>query len=184
MALVATDAKATTVQRFTLEQLVATAEHIFVGRCHSTSTQNNDELLYTRYVFTVEEMLKGGTAEQVTFSLQGGKSGRSTYHLVGMPTFVPNEDVVLFLTGPDALGNPWPVGLAQGKFRIEIEEVSGRRMVFRQLPQISLYDAVGSAKKSPKPVPLPGIVAAEDRLPLTVFLDSVRALTTKVHDVR
>ena len=36
----------------------------------------------------------------------------------GIPEFGVDEEVVLFLTGPDLHGSPWPLGLGQGCYRV------------------------------------------------------------------
>ena len=147
------------------------AERIFVDRCEAASTLKLHGLICTRYEFAVDEMLKGEKADRIVVNLQGGRSKESDFRLVGMPVFLPRERIVLFLTVPDAAGNPWPVGLAQGKFRIESDPShNGEPGVYQSLPGLFLYTSEtgsGSAKASNP---------NGDGHPLTEFLSSIRRL--------
>lgn len=81
----------------------------------------------------VEEYLKGNLGDEVTFKVPGGQMGPYRSFMVGAPTFVEGDEVVVFLNvqGPTV---PWISGLNQGVFRVA-ENTSGVKMV---LPGISL----------------------------------------------
>ena len=86
-----------------------------------------------------------------------------------MPAFVPSEEFILFLTAENRPGHAWPVGLGQGKFRIERSGAAKQARVYQDLDGLSIYDPTAA-----KPVP-PG-PAAQQGLPLDQFLGQVRAL--------
>jgi hypothetical protein len=81
----------------------------------------------------VEEYLKGNLGDEVTFKVPGGQMGPYRSFMVGAPTFVEGDEVVVFLNaqGPTI---PWISGLNQGVFRVA-ENTTGVKMV---LPGISL----------------------------------------------
>ena len=71
---------ATTLQRFDLAQLTDNATQIFVGRCHSAKTEIESEQVYTHYLFSVEQMIKGDPAQEVHVHLLGGEVSRGSTH--------------------------------------------------------------------------------------------------------
>jgi len=159
--------EAATVQRFDLEALAANAERIFVGRCQRASAELIDGSISTRYLFTIDDRLKGAADTHVELVLPGGKFQGVLSHIPGMPFFVPGEEVILFLSGENQRGSPWPIGLGQGKFRIERTAAKPAR-VFQELEGLSFYPA-GAAKRSPSQPSLQG-------LELETFLAQLRPL--------
>ncbi|MBT4504020.1 MAG: hypothetical protein HOC74_40190 [Gemmatimonadetes bacterium] len=159
--------EAATVQRFDLEALATNAERVFVGRCQRTSAELIDGNISTRYLFTVYDVLKGATDTHVELVLPGGKYQGMLSRISGMPTFVPGEEVILFLSEENQLGSAWPIGLGQGKFRIE-RTVAKPARVFQELEGLSFYPA-GAAKRSPSQPSLQG-------LELKAFLAKLRPL--------
>ena len=82
--------------------------------------------------------------------------------------------MVLFITARDALSRAWPVGLTQGKFRVEYRGAAKKAHISRNLGNVSLYPA---AAKSVGSVTLDG-------MPLEDFLTRVRSFIQeeKTHD--
>lgn len=105
-----------TVRPLNIEQLVARAGRILVGRCVAAEPGKDGVLgmSVTRYTFEAEIILKGapGTRVEVT-----QVAGETTAH-GGPPRFTPGERVLLFLYGPGSAGLSSPVGFGQGKFTI------------------------------------------------------------------
>lgn len=111
--------RATTLVRFDLEGLTANAASVLVGTCTAASPRLIEGQPYTAYRFAVGEVVKGEVGTQLEVCLPGGVHQGHRLHLAGMPDFAPGEEVVLFLTGADPKGHAWPVGLGQGKFRVD-----------------------------------------------------------------
>lgn len=109
---------ATTLERLDLPQLVQRAQTIFIGTCLSVDEATQEGRPYTRIRFAVSRTLKGEHLSQRTVHLPGGSQNGQSIRYIGMPRVDPNEEIVFFLTQADALGHPWPVGLAQGKFTV------------------------------------------------------------------
>ena len=161
--------EATTLQRYDLRELSVRARQIFVGTCVATGTELIEGRIFTRIEFEVQDMVKGREEERVVVHFLGGEHQGTRLHLAGMPTFVDGEDVVLFLTGKDALDHPWPVGLAQGKFRVEYGGAARKATVSRNLAGARYYPAAAdAAAKSAVAAPLDG-------MPLEEFLARVRS---------
>ncbi len=161
---------ATTVQRFDLAALTANAERIVVGVCRQAQPQWVRGQIYTRYVFSVSQAIKGPAISQLELHLPGGHLQGTVTRIVGMPIFAPGDEAVLFLTAANALGHAWPVGLAQGHFAIK-RNAANKPRVFQELNGLALHTESHSApKKAPPDEPVQG-------MPLDQFLARVRTLT-------
>ncbi len=161
---------ATTVQRFDLAALTANAERIVVGVCRQAQPQWVRGQIYTRYVFSVSQAIKGPAISQLELHLPGGHLQGTVTRIVGMPIFAPGDEAVLFLTAANTLGHSWPVGLAQGHFAIK-RSAANKPRVFQELDGLALHAEPHSAAKKASPdEPVQG-------MPLDQFLARVRALT-------
>ena len=161
---------ATTVKRFDLAALTANAERIVVGVCSQAQAQWVRGQIYTRYVFSVSQAVKGPAISQLELHLPGGHLQGAFTHIVGMPVFAPGDEAVLFLTEANASGHPWPVGLAQGHFAIK-RNAANKPHIFQELDGLTLHTEPQSAPKKVQPdEPVQG-------MPLDQFLTRVRTLT-------
>ncbi|MBI2502407.1 MAG: hypothetical protein HYW07_04135 [Candidatus Latescibacteria bacterium] len=136
--------QATTLVRYDLEGLTHTAVCVLVGTCKETQTELIAGQPYTRLVFEVGEVVKGQAGSRLEVCLPGGEYQGKRLHLAGMPQFAPGEEVVLFLTEPDRLGHPWPVGLGQGKFQVQ-RDAAAKRRVFQDATEARLYGVQGAS---------------------------------------
>ena len=161
---------ATTVQRFDLAALTANAERVVVGVCRQAQPQWVRGQIYTRYVFSISQAIKGPAIAQLELHLPGGHLQGTVTRIVGMPIFAPGDEAVLFLTAANALGHSWPVGLAQGHFAIK-RSAANKPRVFQELNGLALHtEPHSAAKKAPPDEPVQG-------MPLDQFLARVRTLT-------
>ena len=161
---------ATTVQRFDLAALTANAERIVVGVCRQAQPQWVRGQIYTRYVFSVSQAIKGPAIAQLELHLPGGHLQGAVTRIVGMPIFAPGDEAVLFLTAANALGHSWPIGLAQGHFAIK-RSAANKPRVFQELDGLALHTKPHNAPKKALPdEPVQG-------MPLDQFLARVRTLT-------
>lgn len=136
--------QATTLVRYDLEGLTRTASWVLVGTCRESHIQLIAGQPHTFLSFEVGEVVKGQAGPRLEVCLPGGEYQGKRLHLAGMPEFKPGEEVVLFLTEPDRLGHPWPVGLGQGKFRVERNPAAKPR-VFQGTGEVQLYGAPGAS---------------------------------------
>jgi hypothetical protein len=127
-------ASATTVQKFTLQELTMKASSIVIGKVEgaTSSWDAANKEIYTFYTITVSQPVKGAKGgETITIRQLGGTVGNIASIVPGMPSFKKGEEVVLFLTQKDAAGYPWVLGLQQGKY--SVVEQAGVKMVRNDL---------------------------------------------------
>ena len=161
---------ATTVQRFDLATLTAKSERIVVGVCRQAQPNGCADRSIPAMCSPFSQAIKGPATSQLKLHLPGGHLQDTVTRIIGMPVFAPGDEAVLFLTAANALGYPWPVGLAQGHFAIK-RSAANRPRVFQELDGLTLYTEPHSAlKKTPPDEPVQG-------MPLDQFLARVRTLT-------
>jgi len=155
-------ALATTVERFTLDDLVQKSGRIIVGKCISSESRWNDRntLILTTARFAVSEPLKGSSDGFVNVVTVGGTLDGITQTVSGMPVFEPEEEVLLFLE-PSKNGHWQPLGMSQGKFRILRNRQTGEQEVIHSLSGLELYDPSSrslSHQEKPSRAPLKPMV--------------------------
>jgi hypothetical protein len=159
------------VLRFNLEEMTATADRVFLGRC--VGVEETEELIaqgmlpVTHYTFEVERAIKGRLPRRLTFSQLGhpakhatGKGGEIIVHgravtpdtfIHGMGEYQIGERFILFLI-PNYLGGKltYPVGLDQGAFVVS-RMPSGQELVRNGINNLELFTARynGTKMKSP-----------------------------------
>jgi len=153
---------ASTVVQMDLADLSTRAARIFVARCHASEAAAEADRPSTRVEFEVTEVVKGSAASAEVVLLAGGVRDGVRQLVTGMPTFEPGEEVVVFLSAPDARGRSWPIGLGQGKFHVR-RDANGDAFV---VPGDRAGHASSARPAAPDAPPEP----------LTVFLDRVRSL--------
>ena len=158
----------TTVEKFTLDELVQKSGRIIVGKCISRESRWNDRntLILTTARFTVRETLKGSTDGFVSVVTVGGTLDGITQTVSGMPIFEPEEEVLLFLE-PSKNGHWQPLGMSQGKFRILRNRLTGEEEVIHSLSGLELYDPISrslSQQEKPSRAPLKPMVERIRRL--------------------
>ncbi|MCI0420933.1 MAG: hypothetical protein L0387_00865 [Acidobacteria bacterium] len=131
----------TTVEKFTLDDLVQKSSRIIVGKCLSRESRWNDRntIILTTVRIAVSEPLKGSSDGFINVVTVGGTLDGITQTVSGMPVFEPEEEVLLFLE-PSKNGHWQPLGLSQGKFRILRNRQTGEEDVIHSLSGLELYD--------------------------------------------
>ena len=164
---------ATTVVRFEFDSLCSQAETIVLARCVDKSSLLDGDRIVTRTRFEVLELVKGTAEPQLVLTLPGGKVEGDRLHIPGIPQFEPGDQLVLFLSKPDARGSPWPMGLGQGCYRA-IEEDHQESTILLQRGITPLPDGALSKAVTGKPF----------KVPLRQFLSQVRRSLAQPTDVR
>jgi hypothetical protein len=142
------------VLRFNIEEMTATADRVFIGRCISVT--ESEEMIaqgptpITSFTFEVEQAIKGKLPRQITFRQLGHTSRRVSKEssivkkgmiIHGMPGYRVGDRVVLFLIPNYSDGNvTYPVGVAQGAFFVA-ETASGGKTVRNGLNNLGLFTA-------------------------------------------
>ena len=161
----------TTLLYLDLAELTRRADRVFVGTCESSEPRLIDGRIHTRFEFSVKETVKGSTDDRIVLHLPGGEYLDTRLDVAGMPGFFRGEEVVLFLTAEDRPSGAWPVGLTQGKFRIEYRGGAKVAHVVRRTDGVSLYARPPSAEAR-KIAPWD----QRDGMPLSEFLGQIRDL--------
>lgn len=128
---------------YTIRELTKQANIVFTGTVDDSRSEWNEDntQIYTYVTFSVDELIKGvAPSKKVTIKQLGGTMGDITLYIVGAPGFEKGEEVLLFAN--DELIPV--VGMSQGKFVIETEPATGRKMVVGQ--KVYLDSFVNKAK--------------------------------------
>ena len=132
--LISSSALATVVLALTMEELTARAPLVV----HATAQRSLvawDEpraKIWTWTELVVKETLKGAPLETVLVKQPGGVVGEVGQQVLGVATFKPGEEVVLFLEpAPDEPGAWVPVSMSASK--VTLEQRFGARIARREL---------------------------------------------------
>lgn len=137
---------ATTVLRFTTDELTDRADVVVHGQCVAARTRDTRDGVVTDYDVRVSESLKGGAGAAFSFTTYGGVTETRGTFIPGAPTITQDEELVLFLDAPNKAGCRMFIGMAQGKFTVKEDEASGRKVASRNLEGLSFLDpATGEA---------------------------------------
>lgn len=111
-------AQATTVERFTLEDLTVRAASIFEGTVTSTESHwdARRRVILTTTTLQITDGLKGSSSGSVQITTIGGRVGNSVLHVAGMAAFRPGETAIVFTERSGS--HTTVLGLSQGKFAL------------------------------------------------------------------
>jgi len=143
--------QAGTARKMDVEALVNAADIAFQGTIlskHARLGANN--LIETEYIIAVKKTFWGEELVSRSVRLPGGvlPDGRGLV-LAGMPNLVEREEVVLFLSAASVGGLRMPVGLAQGKFRVQ-RLLNGSTRLVRDSSELQLSNpATGKLEEAP-----------------------------------
>jgi hypothetical protein len=110
--------EATTVEGQTLDSLVSRSSLIVEGTVVGVRTDWSADrrLILTTTTLQVGESIKGRAPRTVDITTIGGRIGRTTMHVAGMPVFRTGENAIVFIE--PSKGYLTVFGLAQGKFTV------------------------------------------------------------------
>ncbi len=128
----------TTMKPVSIATLARHAGTIVVGKVKSIESEWNEDrsVIFTHINIAAEEFYKGDSMEkEITVKLLGGTMSDTTLRVAGAPGFTQGEDVFLFLRTLD--DNYFAVdGLSQGKFSVEVDSATGKKMLRNDLSEI------------------------------------------------
>lgn len=174
LVLIVTTVWATHVKPVNLQDMVASADRIFLGACiKAEETTLPSGLTATEYTFQVRRGLKGvNSGDTVTFR-QLHASGRQSLSIPGLPRFRHGQDTLVFLHGDSKLGLTSPVGLSQGVFQVQqsneglvVVNGMGNSNLDYELPEINVRSA-GLAGRERQ------LLSADQPIPLDTFASLV-----------
>lgn len=140
---------ATTARLLSNQALAEHADVVVIGKCVEVRTAWIDRMLVTLVTIQVSENLRG-SGTSVTVVLPGGIDANRPVPVMvtspGAPQITLAEEVFLFLEDETSTLDGYTVlGFSQGKFSI-VTDSQGRRLVERDLRQISLQSGTGVAR--------------------------------------
>jgi hypothetical protein len=161
VAVCASDVRATTAVLPTLEEQVAEARAIALGRCTRIESREIDGQIFSYITLDVTEVLKGPIAPGVLVVKQaGGKVGTFGQWIDGSPMFEVGRESLVFLAA-DGEGALQVYGLFLGHFNVEVGP-DGAPWAVRDAGESALV--------------LPRVDVAPDRLSDRMPVDDVRRL--------
>jgi hypothetical protein len=161
--LLGAQARAASVLPLYLDEMADTAAVAFEGRClaNRSDVDTATGLVVTYTTFEVRDVLKGSVGATHEIKQVGGAlpGDGPQYRVMGVPRFEVGEDYVVFLAGVSTAGFSSPIGLAQGRFKVdkqgEVRKVRNGRD-FRDMTRRMLAKVPSAARaqmeKSDKPV--------------------------------
>lgn len=173
-------AVASTVLELDLESLVANSDDIVIGTVIDVDSRvEPDGRVYSFIRIGVTEAIKGQGKEEILIRQIGGRVDDLVTYVPGMPEFVPQEQVFLFIERTPRQGLPVITGMAQGKFSIHVGPDATTRFVVPEPTQLRTIRA------RTLPGPLPNELSLKDEMPDGARLREVKPnlLYSTVHEL-
>ena len=123
--LLAVPAQATTLKRATLQNLISSASHIFVGQVVSTESRWVDKKILTASSIAVSQVIKGTPGESFTLTTLGGRVGAIAQTVPSSPQLRTGQEVLVFAGRAGAYN--MVVYMDQGLFNVVTE--NGEKLV-------------------------------------------------------
>lgn len=170
---------ATQVLPQSADDLSQKADVIFVGTC-LTRTVKEGPPVHTEYTFKIETPVKGNVQAGAPFTVRqwGGLPGSASSvklsgpRLLGMPTYEPGQNYMLFLGPESAAGFRVPVGLGQGVFHV-VKSADGSTVVQNEMGNRFLFPSEAAPVVKPGKAVQPPARAAGP-LRLNDFIQTIR----------
>src|SRR5271157_5153149 len=134
-------AAATTLQRLSVDDMVAKSTGIVRATVTPVSSFQRNGMIYTAYRLAVRETLKGSPVATIEVAVPGGDFHGLHQTVAGSPALRPGgEYVVFYWTGPR--GTSYIVGLGQGLFEIHAD-AAGEVVLTRRAMSSEVFGAEG-----------------------------------------
>lgn len=166
------DARSTTVEALSSEELVTRAESIVWGDVVQVHAAWEGRRIYTQVEVAPREVLKGQPVPTVSLKLPGGEVDgvASVFH--GMPRFRLGEEVVVHASAAHARsGVRVPVGLGQGVHHV-VRPAHGRAIATRDTRDLNMVTPGVAA----------GRTGSREEVALDDLLGSIRAEVARQRD--
>lgn len=122
--------------------LARSSADIVVAKCVSTEAILDEEtgFIFTRITFQIEESLKGKYGDNLVLRIVGGTVGDKTVSSPFLPSFKPNEEVVLMLGPENSAGYPVLQSINKGVYRVHTTD-SGARVISTPVSGLELINS-------------------------------------------
>jgi hypothetical protein len=143
-----------TLERLSLDDMVAQSTAIVQGRIASSSAAYRGTVIYTDYKVSVIEQWKGKSGGTLDVLVPGGISNgvRQTYP--GAPEFTIGQQYVLFLWTSPSTGATYTLGFTQGVFALP-QSTSGATMAVRAASMETMLDPKTGQVVKDQPINMP-----------------------------
>ena len=135
-------AGATTILALSLDDLIFDADAVVHARVLSQhSYRQPDGRVVTRVELHIERYLVGEGPQTLSLRVLGGQIGNMVTRVIGAPVFSEGHESVLFLRQLNLANNPTMfrlVGMTQGQFNLQTDQVTHRKFVVRDLLDVSI----------------------------------------------
>jgi hypothetical protein len=116
--------QAATLERLSLDEMIAKSTAIVRGRVISSSASLHGAVIYTHFDVQVLERWKGPDSPQVDVAVPGGTAGGLHQTFSGAPKLSVGDEYILFLwTGESGITHV--IGFSQGVFSLESDGEGG-----------------------------------------------------------
>ena len=123
------------VEKLTLDDLAARANLVLLAEVVDITYQKEvNDSIYTLVTFSVEQIFKGETANEVVIRVPGGKIDGQVQVVEDAPGFQLGERAVVFLEKGDGIFRA--VGGFQGKFTIDKNNMVGNMLLQEFVEQV------------------------------------------------
>lgn len=141
LLLLALPAPGGTAARVELEELVGQCDQALEGRVERVRVlECGPKRIETELTLSVARRFWGQGSGELVVRIPGGvlPDGRGLV-LAGLPRFEEGEELILFLSAESRRGTRMPVGLAQGRLRVE-RRADGTKSIVREASDLELID--------------------------------------------
>lgn len=163
--------------RMNIERMVSDAAMIVHGTVTGveSSVDPQTNIVSTFVTIAVIENFYGVNQPTITLKMVGGKTKRSTLKFAEMPVFTVGEELFSMFYAPSQYGFTSPVGMGQGKFSVQTEGTTNKKLVRNALNNVRLFSgmknvsALASASMS---------TTDQTRIEAADFSTTIRSLVT------
>lgn len=141
-SIAAESASAATLEKLSLDEMIAKSTEIVRGRVVSTAPAARGSILYTTARIQVTERFKGPAGTSVEVWIPGGRSGNLRQTFSGAPTLATGAEYVLFLWAGKS-GVRQVIGFSQGAFDVKTDSKGGVQ-VMRAASHETMLDKSGN----------------------------------------
>lgn len=125
-----------------LRQVIAASGFIFSGQVINVRSEREAAtgFIVTHTTVAVQDAVRGANAKHFTFTQYGGSYQGLNVFVADMSYFAAGEEVVAFLYPTSTLGLTSPVGVTEGKFTIQRDPATGKKIVAGNLTQAKMME--------------------------------------------
>jgi hypothetical protein len=120
-------------------EMTQAAKVIVRARCTGNSTGWDAGEIWTFTTFETEEAWRGSAPARISVRLLGGRFGNITSTVSGVPRFIADEEVILFLE-PTPRADFSIVSWEQGTFRIRRDARTGNEIAAQDTASFPVFD--------------------------------------------